>query len=342
MSPIVKNSVFLASKYLGLFAMSRWLMRNKIRVLCYHGFTTIDEHHNVPGLFIEPEVFDKRMSYLKRKGYKVIELDEAYENVSEGVSKDNRVVITIDDGFVSVLRKAAPILKQYEFPSTLYLTSYFFDKNCPVFPLATGYLFWKSKVSHADFSQLGIPALEAYKDCQLTRDNKNKVEIIFKEYGQALKGNEHRVTLLKKLGEVLQVDYDQLNQDRLFNLVTKKELAQLQEHGVDIQLHTHRHTFPVDQEVARKEIQDNKVVVDPLLEKPMKHFCYPSGVWTERHWDALSKEEVLTATTCTTGLVDEKSPLFAWPRILDSSRVSQIEFEAEVSGFNELLRIARS
>ena len=51
---------------------------------------------------------------------------------------------------------------------------------------------------------------------------------------------------------------------------------------------------------------------------------------------------MLTATTCVTGLVDEKSPLFAWPRILDSSRVSQIEFEAEVSGFNELLRMARS
>jgi len=342
MSPLVKNSVFLASKYLGLFAISRWLLRNKIRVLCYHGFTTIDEHHNVPGLFIEPEVFDKRMSYLKHSGYKVIELDEAYEDISKGVTKDDRVVITIDDGFVSVLKKAAPILKQYEFPSTLYLTSYFFDKNCPVFPLAAGYMFWKSKVSQADFSRLNIPALEAYTDCQLTKDNKNKIENLVKEYGQSLKGNEHRVALLDKLGEILQVDYDQLNQDILFNLVTKQELAELQHHGVDIQLHTHRHTFPVDQDIAVKEIQDNKVVVDPLLDKPMKHFCYPSGVWSERHWNALTEEKVLTATTCTTGLVDEKSPLFAWPRILDSSRVSQIEFEAEVSGFNELQRMIRS
>ena len=51
---------------------------------------------------------------------------------------------------------------------------------------------------------------------------------------------------------------------------------------------------------------------------------------------------VLTATTCETGLVDEKSPPLAWRRILDSSRVSQIEFEAEVSGFNELIRLVRS
>jgi peptidoglycan/xylan/chitin deacetylase (PgdA/CDA1 family) len=342
MSALIKNSVFLASKYLGLFAISNWLLRNKVRVLCYHAFTTIDEHLNVPGLFIEPEVFADRMNYLKRKGYKVISLDEAYQDVSNGVKANNRVVITIDDGFVSVLNKAAPILKQYDFPSTLYLTSYYFDKNCPVFTLAVGYMFWKTEISDADFSSLQIPALNTEKDCSLNAENKNKIEIAVKEYGQPLKGNQKRVELLERLGEILQVDYKQLNKDRLFNLVNKQELNELQQYGVDIQLHTHRHTFPVDQEIAKKEIRDNKDAINPLLEKPMKHFCYPSGVWSEHHWDALSQEQVLSATTCQIGLVDEKTPQFAWPRILDSARVSQIEFEAEVSGFNELLRMVRS
>jgi peptidoglycan/xylan/chitin deacetylase (PgdA/CDA1 family) len=342
MSALIKNSVFFASKYLGLFAISRWILRNKVRVLCYHAFTTIDEHLNVPGLFIEPEVFADRLNYLERKGYKVIGLDEAYQDVSRGVEANNRVVITIDDGFVSVLRKAAPILKQYDFPSTLYLTSYFFDKNCPVFTLAVGYMFWKTEASNADFSSLQIPALSAYKDCPLTEENKNKIAIAIKEHGQPLKGNEKRVELLEKLGEILNVDYHELNKNRLFNIVNKQELDELQQHGVDIQLHTHRHTFPADQEIAKKEIRDNKDAINPLLEKPMKHFCYPSGVWSERHWDALSQEQVLTATTCQIGLVDEKTPQYAWPRILDSARVSQIEFEAEVSGFNELLRMARS
>ena len=342
MSPLVKKSVFITSKYLGLFAISRWLLRNKVRVLCYHAFTTIDEHLNVPGLFIEPEVFAHRMNYLKRKGYQVIGLDAAYQNVSKGIKANNRVVITIDDGFVSVLKKAAPILKQHEFPSTLYLTSYFFDRDCPVFTLAVGYMFWKTEVPRADFSQLGIPALSEHKDCALNPENKNKIAIAVKEFGQPLKGNEKRVELLEKLGELLQVDYQQLNKDRLFNIVNKQELAEFKQFGIDIQLHTHRHTFPVDHEIAKKEIRDNKEVINPLLDKPMTHFCYPSGVWSERHWDALSEEEVLTATTCQIGLVDEKTPLFAWPRILDSSRVSQIEFEAEVSGFNEILRMIRS
>lgn len=338
----VKNSVFLVSKYLGLFSLSRWLLRNKMRVLCYHGFTMDDEHMNVPGLFIEPEEFKKRMSYLQRKGYKVIGLEQAYQEVDQGVKARDRVVLTIDDGYVSVLRKAAPIMKQYDFPSTLYVTSYFFNKDCPVFTLAVNYMFWKTKLKQADFSTMGIPKLNEHKSCQLTPENRNKISILIKEYGQSLKGNEKRVAILQALGKILQVDYQQLNNARLFNLVNADELSQLQEHGVDIQLHTHRHTFPIDEDISRKEIQDNKLAVNPLLDIPMTHFCYPSGVWSTRHWKILEQEQIKTATTCQTGFVDENSPKFAWPRVLDSSRVSQIEFEAEVSGFNELLRMARS
>ena len=341
MRPLIKNSIFTISKYLGLFAISRRLLRNKLRVLCYHGFAMVDEHENVPGLFIEPQIFADRLLYLKKKGYQVVSLDDAHLNIVNGVSKKDQVVITIDDGYFSVLKEAAPLLDKHQFPSTLYLTSYFFNKNCPVFTLAVGYMFWKTGKSHADFSVLDIPALKAYKNCELTQANKNKVAILIKEYGQPQKGNENRISILENLGNVLGVDYSRLNKQRLFNLVNQDELKLLQKHGVDIQLHTHRHTFPVDNDIAQKEIQDNKAVIEPLLKRPMKHFCYPSGVWSTRHWEVLEQENIATATTCVTGLVDENTPLMAWPRILDSSRVSQIEFEAEVSGFNELLRMVR-
>lgn len=342
MRTLIKNSVFYLSKYIGLFAVCRRVFKNKVRILCYHGFTMVDEHLNVPGLFIEPKVFEQRMDYLRRTGYQVISLHDAYLAMQNGKKEADRVVITIDDGYFSVLKEAAPVLKKYSYPSTLYLTSYYFDKNCPVFTLATGYMFWKSQVKVADFSGLGIPELSSFSACEMSAENKHRVSVTIKEYGQALKGNEKRIALLMKLGNVLAVDYEQLNKDRLVNLVTKDELKELAEQGIDIQLHSHRHTFPVEHEIAQKEIRDNKDAVNPLLDEPMQHFCYPSGVWSTQHWDALNQEGVLTATTCETGFVDEKSPLLAWRRILDSSRVSQIEFEAEMCGFNELIRTIRT
>ena len=302
----------------------------------------IDEHLNVPGLFIEPQVFSQRMQYLQCKGYRVIGLHEAYLATQKREHDADRIVITIDDGYFSVLKEAAPILKKYSYPSTLYLTSYYFDKNCPVFTLAVGYMFWKSNVESADFSNLDIPKLNSGSSCKMTAENKHKISVAIKEYGQALGGNAKRINLLRKLGAALAVDYDQLNQSRILNLITKKELTELQKYGVDIQLHSHRHTFPVETDLARKEIRDNKNAVNPCLKVPMQHFCFPSGVWSTQHWDALNAEHVLTATTCETGLVDEYSPVLAWRRILDSSRVAQIEFEAEVSGFNELVRKIRS
>ena len=342
MRAILKNSIFFISKYLGLFAISRVLVRKKIRVLCYHGFTMKDEHQNVPGLFIEPGEFKRRLDYLKAKGYQVVSLEEAYQNLNQGEVKKDQVVITIDDGYFSVLKLAAPLLKEYQYPSTLYLTSYFFNKDCPVFTLAVGYMFWKSDQSYADFSAMNIPSLSKFTQVNLTPEARNKIAILIKEYGQPLKGNEKRVAILEKLGDVLGVDYQLLNQQRLFNLVNKEEISELLECGIDIQLHTHRHTFPVNHEIAKNEIQDNKESINPLLAKPMTHFCYPSGVWSTKHWEVLSEENIATATTCETGMVDSESHHFAWPRILDSSRVSQIEFEAEISGFNELLRLARS
>ncbi len=342
MRALIKNSIFLISKYIGLFAVSRVFARKKIRVLCYHGFTMEDEHRNVPGLFIEPREFEKRLNYLKTKGYQVVSLEQAYQNIKRGEDKKDQVVITIDDGYFSVLKEAAPLLREYQYPSTLYLTSYFFNKDCPVFTLAVGYMMWKSNKTHADFSALNIPSISKYTHCELTSKNKNKIAILIKEYGQPLKGNEKRVAILQNLGAVLGVDYQQLNRQRLFNLINEEELSELLDHGVDIQLHTHRHTFPVNHKIAQKEIQDNKSAIDPLLAKPMTHFCYPSGVWSTKHWEVLEEEDIATATTCVTGLVDNASQLLAWPRILDSSRVSQVEFEAEVSGFNELLRMVRS
>ena len=73
----------------------------------------------------------------------------------------------------------------------------------------------------------------------------------------------------------------------------------------------------------------------------MSHFCYPSGEWDRLHWPVLENHNVRTATTCESGLVNADTPRFAMNRILDSARISQIEFEAEVSGFNELIRQVR-
>ncbi len=145
MTEFTKKSILYLAKYLGLFYLAKLFYRNRIRILCYHGFSIRNEELFVPGLFIKPDIFDQRMKYLKDKNFNVISLEEAYLAVKEDRIEDNSVVITIDDGFYSTYSNALPVFKKYDLPSTLYVTSYYFDKDSPIFTLAVNYMFFNSK-----------------------------------------------------------------------------------------------------------------------------------------------------------------------------------------------------
>ncbi|MCF8474134.1 MAG: polysaccharide deacetylase family protein [Emcibacter sp.] len=309
------------------------LFKSKLRILCYHGFTMKDEDEFVPGLFIQPEIFHKRMQYLADKKYNIITLQKAYDYKEQRNFPDDAVVLTIDDGFYSVFKEALPILKNLNFPATLYLTSYYFDKDCPLFNLATQYMFFKTQKTDIDLKSLAISGASSQNDPDAVQ------KII--DFGKKLATEEERIIILKKLGKLLDVDYDNLNKSRTLNLITLAEMKALMAGGIDIQLHTHRHRFPTEHKVATYEIEKNKQTINNHLPTPMTHFCYPSGDWSKDHWPILAEQDILTATTCEPKLIDYDMPNYSLGRILDSARVSQIEFEAELSGFNEFIRKIR-
>ena len=338
MASSLKPLVLKTARSLGLFAVARKLMRGKLRILCYHGFTLKDEELFVPGLFISPDIFEQRMAWLADQGYTVLSLDEAVEKLHAGTLPDDPVVLTIDDGFYSVYKAAMPVIARHHFPATLYLTSYYFEKGTPIFSLTVDYMFWATERNAADLSSLGVPDLPPGVIDFSDPDTRTRIAEMIADYGQALDGHEQRVTLARRLGALLGVSYDEIESARTLSLIDAGELAELRANGIEIELHTHRHDFPEDASRAAEALARNRDVVEPHLPAPMRHFCYPSGVWSRDHWAALSSAGIATATTCETGFVDRETPAFAMPRILDSARVSQVEFEAELSGFLELKR----
>lgn len=125
--------------------------------------------------------------------------------------------------------------------------------------------------------------------------------------------------------------------------MTKTEVRKLAKNGFDIQLHTHRHCFPTEDEtVAMKEILDNKQALEAVVNHPLVHFCYPSGIFSKRQWPWLKRLGVQSATTCLPGLNVTEYPALALRRFLDGENVSQIVFVAELFGFLELLRQIRN
>lgn len=243
-------------KCLGFFWLSRKFYKKNPRILCYHGFTLKDEHLFRPKLFIEEKTFDKRMKYLQDKNYNVISLDDFYKFKEENFFPDDVIVITIDDGFYSTLKIANEVLAKYHFPSTLYLTSYYCDKNCPIFMLAVGYMFYKAGDKNTSLHSLNVQGVTG------NLSSKNLGRII--EYGSQLKTEQERVDLLKSLAKLLDIDYEDLNNSRILNLITFDEISELLNKGMDIQLHTHRHTFSENEEAAAEEIEIMSEMIETL------------------------------------------------------------------------------
>jgi peptidoglycan/xylan/chitin deacetylase (PgdA/CDA1 family) len=316
--------------------MARRLTRRQLRILCYHGFSLGDEAHFRPGLFIDMAVFRRRLSYLQRRGYPIVKLDGALDSLSQGTLPPGATVITIDDGFYGTYSEAVPVLQQMGFPATLYLTTYYCVHNHPIFRLTVQYMFWKTEAQCLELAGLGVASTATVP---LRRDEQQQRvmdEII--DFGENACTESQRCELARELGTRLSVDYDRLAQTRMLSLVSAKEAQELASGGVDLQLHTHRHRFPTAREPALREIADNREVLEPIAGQLLNHFCYPSGIWSERQWPWLTEAGIRSAVTCDAGLNDGTTPPLALRRFLDSNDVGFIDFEAEMTGFKELCR----
>lgn len=333
----MKKAVYRLAKYLGLFALSRRLMRRRLLILCYHGFEVADESGFIPGTFMRADTFQRRLAQLQHSGHPVLPLDDAIEHLQSGTLPDNAVCITLDDGFVSTGAIAAPALAKAGFPSTLYVTTYYVDKQVPIFNLVVQYMFWKTSrkqlvLEGADcgiegcFDLTEPKTVEALRTAIIHHGNACSVAV--------------RERICRKLGLLLGVDYALIVRDRRFSLMTPTELQHVERLGMDVQLHTHRHCLPAgDRNAAMREVLENARALQRMLGKECVHLCYPSGEWQPHQLEWLQELGIVSATTCDTGMNHADVHPLALYRFVDSESVSDIEFEAELAGFAELLRI---
>ena len=324
-------------KFSGLFFLSSCICRKKLQILCYHGLSFDDEHNFQPKLSMQPHKFRKRMTFLKEKGFEVLALQDGLDRLTDGKIKKKSVVITFDDGFHNFFSLAKPILMEFGFPSTVYVTSYYVKHGNPVFRLAVRYMFWKSRKKKNEILA-DIPCLTLFG---FEREDTEK-EIMWKliEYAENNMDEENRRQLGEFLGKKMGVSFQDINRRRLWHLMTPNEIEAIARNAVDVQLHTHRHRFPLDVNIAKQEIEENRAVLEPIVGRKMRHFCYPSGIWDKRHWALLQEVGCCSAATCEPRMNSTKTPLLALGRFLDAEDIPQIEFEAEIYGFKDLLRSA--
>jgi peptidoglycan/xylan/chitin deacetylase (PgdA/CDA1 family) len=313
---------------------SRW-RRQRLLILAYHGVALTDEHLFNGSQFISADLFRDRLELLRRSKCAVLPLGEAVERLYRNDLPDRAVTITFDDGLSDFYRRAFPLIREFEVPVTLYLTTFYSHYQRPVFDLMCSYLLWKGEGRALDLKKLTGQNLKTNLQ---TLDEREDVLGQIHAFARVEKlSADDKDAFAASLAAQLDVDYDALLEQRLMNNLTPDEVGILSAGGIDVQLHTHRHRTPMDRKLFLREIEDNRQSIQGMTGKSPTHFCYPSGVYDQSFLPWLREAGVVSATTCESGFASQSSNQLLLPRFLDNATLSPIEFESWLTGVSAAL-----
>lgn len=333
--PLVKkrpvSTLFGALQNLGLFALAgrTRYRRRSLLILCYHGVSLADEHDWRPDLYISPAHLRQHLKCLHDARASVLPLDEALSRLRAGSLPPKSVTITFDDGFYDFSQQALPLLVEFGFPSTVYLTTHYSNYRLPIHQLMLDYVFWKSRRKAVLVPQYGISTPQQISDPDTRLEAAQQVS---KWMSNQMLDTKGRDEVVRGIAQKFEIDYEAFLQSRLLQIMSPVEVRCVARYGVDIQLHTHRHRMPSDRTLFKKEIDDNRRQILEYVGKNPVHFCYPSGRCSGLYANWLAEFGVRSATTCMQGLARATSDPLLLPRVMDNSLVSDARFCAAVNG----------
>lgn len=314
-----------------LVAGTRW-RTSRLLILCYHGISLSDEHLWNPGLYMSRDHFAARLKAIKDGGYRVLPLAEAIRRLYMDDLPPKALAITFDDGLYDFYAEAWPLLADYGFPATVYLTTYYCDYNRPVFRLICDYMIWQKR------GVLIEPA--PGRDAIDLRTPESRAAEINKLDGFArtnLLSARQKDQLAQDFARRLGADWEAILRNRVLHIMNPAEAAELSRAGVDLQLHTHRHRTPGVEALFCAELDDNAARLYTIAGEKPTHFCYPSGVHHGTYPEWLRRWGVESAVTCDLGIAEASHDVMLLPRLCDHDGLTPVEFEAWLCGLQRWL-----
>ncbi len=324
-------------KYTRIFQLvlnSKW-RQERLFIIAYHGISIEDEHDFDSDLFMSPDLFRSRMELLKLYECNVLPLKEGVSRLYEGRLPRNSIVLTFDDGYYNFYNQAYPIINEYKFPVTLYISTFYTKYNRPVFDCTCQYLLWKGRELTLD--------LKSVTGTNLKIDLKQKKSRSFvfkdiKDFCSRENMSELNMDMMAaKLATQVGIDYEALASKRIMNYLNPDEVRFLASRGVDFQIHTHRHHTSFNQQLFNDDVLENVRHIKAMSGTDPAHFCYPGGVYDKALPGWLADLNISTATTCEPGLASRNSNQLLLPRLVDVTPLTPIEFEGWMTGVSTFI-----
>lgn len=283
----VKTGLYSAIRLSGGLTLLRWIQRSRVPILCYH--SVVDG--GIPpwvargGLHLPVDRFRRQMHFLSRH-YRVVSLDEFVESSISGRGRKlppRSVMITFDDGYANNLNVAAPVLEEFGFPATIFLSTEYVTR---------GDLFWWDELALVLTRGAGqrITAPEPWRELDLTTTSGMLAALD----GRGILGAatlEERREMLDRLSTVIGGNViDEDVRDRLRPLTWKECRARPR----DIAIGGHSASHCILDAITPQLMAHDLAACREALKRELgietpPVFCYPDGRWTADVQAAVSR-----------------------------------------------------
>ncbi|HEX8784948.1 MAG TPA: polysaccharide deacetylase family protein [Telluria sp.] len=274
--------------------------------LCILNYHRVLKHAD-PLLAAEPDVaaFRWQMKVLA-DCFHVMPLHEALDALAHGRMPPRAVCITFDDGYRSTHDLALPVLREFGFPATVFITTGYIDAGS----------MWNDRILESlralDAEQLDLSDAGLGSYAVSTLAERREAVALLTERAKYLAPNL-RHELVERL-------------DRLTGakdtgpMLTSDMIRNLIKHGVEIGAHTISHPIlsKLSDESARFEIAESKSQLEAITGRPVRYFAYPNGKegldFDARHMAMAREAGFDAAFTTAIGAASSGDDRFALPR----------------------------
>ena len=202
----MKTAFLRTCSRLGVSRVARGITGRGVRILAYHGFCVGDEAEFQPMLFMRAATFGARLQRLVESGLRVVPLADAVARLQARDVEPGLAVITIDDGWHGIHEHAWPLLRRFGLPATVYVSSYYAERQQPVLNVFARYLAWKSPRSQVVLSGAG-PGLDGRHELG-DRAARNRLADGLSRHAEDELPAERRLDFLRDMAGQLDVDIE--------------------------------------------------------------------------------------------------------------------------------------
>jgi len=284
------------SRYTGFLRISNELTPNKLSIMLYHGFCERKNkgERTLNLKFMPISEFEQHLKLYLKYGTPI----SLKDLLCKERLPSSPIVVTIDDGYKNNYDLGFPVLKKYNYPATIFLTTRFIDRK--LFLWTDWLEFIALNASNVDIK------MELNKE--VISFNLGEAEVrnnVVRHLKSVLKNMPINIIIsfLYELQERLKVKYDWEEIPEELQPLSWKQIREMQESGlVSFGSHTASHAIlsKCDEETQKFEILESKNRIEEKLNKTCTMFAYPNGKvedYTERIIELLRKANYSLAVT---------------------------------------------